>query len=76
MSDTAPPSPPSRSGCATALMVMFGVILLLPGFCAVIFVVDSIQSSHFDIRFTPVLVLALLVAFAGVMLIRAARKRS
>jgi uncharacterized membrane protein HdeD (DUF308 family) len=56
-------------------MVMFGVILLLPGICALIFAFDQTQSSHFDPRFIPVLVLAMLVAFAGVMLIRAARKR-
>jgi len=54
-------------------MVMFGVILLLPGICALIFVVDS--PSHLDSRVIPILVLALLAAFAGVMLIRAARKR-
>ncbi|MBR0698414.1 hypothetical protein ML401_00500 [Bradyrhizobium sp. 62B] len=74
MSET--PSPPaSRSGCVTAFMVMCGVILLLPGICALIFAFDQTQSSHFDTRFIPVLVLAMLVAFAGVMLIRAARKR-
>ncbi|MDD1531884.1 MULTISPECIES: hypothetical protein [unclassified Bradyrhizobium] len=74
MSET--PSPPSpRSGCVTAIMVMFGVILLLPGICALIFAFDQTQSSHFDTRFIPILALALLVAFAGVMLIRAARKR-
>lgn len=56
-------------------MVMFGIVLLLPGICALIFAFDQTQSSHFDTRFIPVLVLALLVAFAGVMLIRAARKR-
>jgi len=54
-------------------MVMFGVILLLPGICALIFVVDS--PSYLDSRVIPILVLALLAAFAGVMLIRAARKR-
>ncbi|MBR1172204.1 hypothetical protein ACNJYD_00355 [Bradyrhizobium sp. DASA03005] len=73
MSETSSP-PPSRSGCATALMVMFGVILLLPGICALIFVADS--SFHVDSRFIPVLVLALLAAFAGVLLIGAARKKS
>ncbi|MBB4379563.1 MULTISPECIES: hypothetical protein [unclassified Bradyrhizobium] len=72
MSET-PPTPPSRSGLVTALMVMFGVILLLPGICALIFIADS--SIPLDIRFVPVLVLTLLVAFAGVMLIRAARKK-
>ena len=54
-------------------MVMFGVILLFPGICALIFVVDS--SFRLDSRFIPILVLALLAAFAGVLLIRSARKR-
>ena len=72
MSEMPSPSPP-RSGCVTALMVMFGVILLLPGICALIFVVDS--PSDLDSRFIPILALTALVAFAGVMLIRAARKR-
>ena len=71
MNETSPTSP-TRNGYVTALMVMFGVILLLPGICALVFAVDT----NFDLRFIPVLVLALLVAFAGVMLIRAARKRS
>jgi hypothetical protein len=57
-------------------MVMVGVILLLPGICALIFVSDSIQSAHLDIRVVPALVLALLAASAGVMLIRAARRKS
>ncbi|MDA9502218.1 hypothetical protein [Bradyrhizobium sp. CCBAU 11357] len=73
MSETPSPPPP-RSGCATALMVIFGVILLLPGICALIFVADS--SFHLDSRFVPPLVLALLAAFAGVLLIAAARKKS
>ena len=50
-------------------------LLTLPGICALIFAYDQTQSSHFDTRFIPILVLATVVAFAGVMLIRAARKR-
>ena len=69
-----PPPPPQRSGCATFIMVVFGVILLLPGLCALIFTVGSLQSSNFDTGFLPFLILGLLVAFAGVMLIRAATK--
>ena len=45
MSDTenpppaSPPTgmPPPRSGCLTAFMVLVGIVLLLPGLCAVIF---------------------------------------
>jgi hypothetical protein len=48
MSDTghpppAPPPvpPPPRSGCLTALMVLMGVILLLPGLCTLAFFPDQ-----------------------------------
>ncbi len=34
-----PPSPPpARSGCLTALMIGFGILLLLPGLCALMIV--------------------------------------
>ncbi|MGL3212032.1 hypothetical protein [Bradyrhizobium sp. BR 1433] len=32
-----PPPPSPRSGCATAFMVLFGLVLLLPGLCALLF---------------------------------------
>ncbi|NEV03166.1 hypothetical protein FNJ47_48125, partial [Bradyrhizobium sp. UFLA 03-164] len=32
-----PALPPPRSGCATAFMVVFGLVLLLPGLCALLF---------------------------------------
>ncbi len=31
-----PPAPPPRSGCLTALMVIGGIVLLLPGLCTVL----------------------------------------
>jgi hypothetical protein len=31
-----PPPPPQRNGCLTALMIVVGAILLLPGICGVI----------------------------------------
>jgi len=33
-----PPSPPphARNGCATALMIVIGIVLLLPGICGII----------------------------------------
>jgi hypothetical protein len=67
-----PPPPPPRSGCLTALMVIVGVILLLPGLCALLFGAGSLFSSHFDPGFGPFVVVGLLVGFGGVMLIRAA----
>jgi hypothetical protein len=40
MSDSTPPPPPpppaQRNGCLTALMILVGAILLLPGICGVI----------------------------------------
>ncbi|MBR0796614.1 hypothetical protein JQ615_14555 [Bradyrhizobium jicamae] len=81
MPDGSPPPvlpprlPPPRSGCATAFMVLIGLILLLPGLCAIVFGVGSLSSS---LRMEPVLVflilLGLMVGFAGIMLIRAAIK--
>lgn len=75
MSETPPDVPPplssrlppeQRSGCFTALMVVFGIILLLPGLCSLIFVFGGLVKSAEDVQF----VLALgLVGCAGVGLI-------
>ena len=65
------PQPP-RSGCLTAFMVLVGIVLLLPGLCAVIFGVGSMGSSHLDPMVSLLVLLGLLVGVAGVLLIRAA----
>jgi hypothetical protein len=67
-----PPPREPRSGCATALMVIFGVILLLPGLCALIFAGAALTERSFPSDFLSFIVIGLLVGFAGVMLIRAA----
>ena len=74
-----PPLPPRSSG-ATALMVLVGVILLLPGLCALGFGALSLSgppapgSGDDTIRplIMPFVVIGLLVGFGGIMLIRAA----
>lgn len=71
-----PPPPSPRSGCATAFMVLFGLILLLPGLCAILFGVGTLTSSRPDPGILSLVLLGLLVGFAGVMLIRAAIKGS
>ncbi|QPF85035.1 hypothetical protein IC762_01465 [Bradyrhizobium genosp. L] len=69
-----PPSPPQRHGCATAFMVLFGLILLLPGLCAILFGVGTLSESRPDPTILFLVLLGLLVGFAGVMLIYAAIK--
>ena len=73
-----PPLPPPRSGCLTGLMIVIGCILLLPGLCAALFSVSAIFSGHFDqvIGGSPIIILGLLVGFAGIMAIRAAGRGS
>ena len=83
MSETdMPPAPPSRHpvppvprhGCLTALMAIVGVVLLLPGLCAVVFGVGSLSTSQYDSGLTPFIVVGLLVGFGGIMLIRSAMR--
>jgi hypothetical protein len=71
-----PPLPP-RSGWVTALMVLVGVILLLPGLCALGFGVLSLSepgsgAAPIMPSIMPFVVVGLLVGFGGIMLIRAA----
>jgi uncharacterized membrane protein HdeD (DUF308 family) len=67
-----PPPPPKRDGCATAFMVLFGIILLLPGLCAIVFGFGNLTSSSPDSVVTLLVLLGLLVGAGGVLLIRAA----
>jgi hypothetical protein len=64
--------PPPRNGCLTAFMVVVGIVLLLPGLCAVIFGAASIYDPRNGAGFMPFIVIGLLVGFGGIMLIRAA----
>lgn len=66
--------PPRRRGCATAFMVVFGIILLLPGVCALIFGVTMIGEARIDGAIASLVLLGLLVGAGGVILIRAAIK--
>jgi hypothetical protein len=66
------PPPQQRSGCLTAFMVVVGIILLLPGLCALIFGAASLSGGSFPSDFLSFIVTGLLVGCAGVMLIWAA----
>jgi len=39
MGDSPPPASPARPGAITVLLLFTGVVLLLPGLCAVVFAV-------------------------------------
>lgn len=62
--------PPQRHGCLTAFMVIGGLILLLPGLCALIFGVGSLTSSGLDSSILPFVLVGLLVGAGGVLMIR------
>jgi len=78
--ESPPPEPPQlpppaqRHGCLTALMVIAGLIMLLPGLCAIIFGVGSLTGSSIEPIVTVLVLLGLCVGFLGIMLIRAAVK--
>jgi len=67
-----PPPPAQRDGCLTALMVIVGVVLLLPGLCAIIFGVGNLSSSSSDPLITMLILLGLAIGVGGILLIRAA----
>jgi hypothetical protein len=72
-----PPAPSStartqRSGWITALMIIVGIILLLPGLCAVIFGGLALTEPRFDSGFVPFILFGVAMGIGGVFLIRAA----
>jgi hypothetical protein len=64
-----PPVPQQRSGCLTAFMVIVGIILLLPGLCALIVGGMELSSAHFDQSLISFIMLGLLAGTLGVVLI-------
>ena len=83
ISDPPPPAPPGpppaptnkRSGCLTAVMAIFGILLLLPGACAILFGGISISDSgRIGSDVAPLVFVGLVVGLGGVALIWAAIK--
>jgi hypothetical protein len=78
MSDTPPPAPtppplplpprlpPPQSGCVTALMVVIGIILLLPGVCSLFLIFGGLVKTASDVQFVAGL---LMVGALGVALL-------
>jgi hypothetical protein len=64
-----PGLPPQRNGCLTAFMVIGGVILLLPGLCALFFGLASLKEGSLG-GIMPFVLLGLMVGAVGVLMIR------
>jgi hypothetical protein len=81
MSDGDSPTPatrkalPDQSGCVAFCMLLIGIVLLLPGLCALLFGGFSIFAAYGDPGFTPFILAGLLVGGGGVAVIRAAIRR-
>jgi hypothetical protein len=59
-----------RSGCVTAIMLLFGAILLLPGLCALLFGFGALTGKNPDPTLLTFVLFGLAIGFAGIMLIR------
>jgi hypothetical protein len=64
-----PPTPSRRSGWMTALMVVAGVILLLPGLCAIIFTSIALSQPGSGGGFFPFVAVGFVVGFFGLIMI-------
>ena len=68
--EPAPPpgatAPPQRSGCLTAFMLVAGIILMLPGLCAIIV---GAGSARFDPSLALIVLLCLMVGVGGLALV-------
>jgi hypothetical protein len=76
-----PPLASALLGCWTALRVVLGIILLLPGLCSLGFAPSLISTGFkfngkFDIGLLIMWVICLLIGVLGVALIRYAVRRS
>jgi hypothetical protein len=81
MSDQQPPQPrgptPGRNPWVTALLILIGLVLLLPGLCSLIFSAILIGSggSGSSAEYVPLLLFCFLVGAGGVALIVFAIRR-
>jgi hypothetical protein len=66
-SATSPLPPPSgRNGCLQALAIVVGIVLLLPGLCAIILIGAGPHVAREDLQF---LLLTLAIGAGGIALI-------
>jgi len=82
VSDEPPSLPPAgepsrtqgRSGGVTAVLILIGIVLLLPGVCSVIFMATVLHEDDALVRFGGFWFLSLALAAGGIWLIRYARR--
>jgi hypothetical protein len=65
----SPESTHARSGCLSAFLILGGVVLLLPGLCAIAIVVFDFKSA-LSSSTLPVVVMFLAIAAGGIIMIR------
>jgi hypothetical protein len=76
----AGPTLSPRSGCMTVVLVLLGIVLLLPGLCALAFTVGFVFTDPSDL-FTDsgdlwfLWLACFAIAAVGIMLLRQARRR-
>ena len=64
-----------RHGCLTALMAIFGIFMLLPGFCALLFGgMSVVEDGRIAADIAPLVFLGVVIGIGGVALIWAAIK--
>jgi hypothetical protein len=68
----ATPPPLPRNGCLTAVMVLAGIVLLLPGLCTLVLFGNGGSS---DPAMSAVALITFLIALAGIFLIVLAVRR-
>jgi hypothetical protein len=67
--------PPHRSGCLVALLIGLGIILLLPGVCALVFVSSDPKGMLTDSTGLSLVIACMAVAAGGAALIWLAVRR-
>ena len=74
--EITPPEPKQGGGCGTVLLILIGLVLLLPGFCSLIFIGLSLQGSGGLRGFEGLWLFTFLIAALGITLIwQAVRRR-
>jgi uncharacterized membrane protein HdeD (DUF308 family) len=66
-------APEGRDGCASALLMLLGLIMLLPGICSIGFMIVD-RSLARDVNIVTLWIVCLVISSVGVYLFYAAKK--